>query len=71
MRRICSGIAGIAVVLGIAGCGETTDGPVESKQMNNEAIQKLRENMSSNAKSGKYKERPTEKPADAKTAEKK
>jgi hypothetical protein len=73
MRRFCSGIAGVVLAFTLAGCGETTtEGPLESKPMDTDAINKLRENMSANAKGGKYKERPTEtKPADTKSTDKK
>jgi hypothetical protein len=72
MRRFGSGIAGLVLTFALAGCGETApEGPIESKQINNEAIAKLRDNMAANAKSGKYKEKPTEKPADTKTTDKK
>lgn len=72
MHRFCSGIAGVVLAFTLAGCGDSTpDGPGEFKATNSEAIMKLRENMSANAKGQKYLEKPTEKPADTKSAEKK
>ncbi len=73
MRRLCSGIAGVVLALGLAGCGETVpEGPGEFKASNSEAINKFRDNMSANAKNKVYLKKPVEtSPADSKTADKK
>jgi predicted small lipoprotein YifL len=66
MRRVCSGIAGVVLAFTLAGCGESPpETPVANKGADIDAINKLRDNMSANAKNKKAWERPKEeKPAD-------
>jgi predicted small lipoprotein YifL len=73
MRRFCSGIAGVVLAFTLAGCGESPpETPVANKGADIDAINKLRDNMSANAKNKKTWEKPKEdKPADKKPAEKK
>ena len=51
MRRLCLGLAGGLLAASLAGCGETNEeGPISYKGTNSPAIEKLRDNMSENAK---------------------